>query len=248
MKKRFLYQACDREWEGAWQVRKREIKCGDEANERRMFDVYSKCRWIPKGWFTSKAFSLCLHQFLRNENVLGNDRRHWICEEKKGCLRATQKQIGKRLGNRCLVPEVWSRFKDAFLCTCSSVVHPSTSANCICWIPTKWGIGLIPMRSSEICCRKVAEYTHGGWVKMETWGKFFVDCLLKTAPYGVIEYTPKRWFPPICEKGDYFDPVLTDEEIAKHEQLSKQWKSEEERVSILLGLPLDVVNESPDGE
>lgn len=246
--KRMVYQICDRDWEYMQQRRKREIKYGDEAVERSMLDVYSRCHFIP-AIFTSKAFSLSLHIFIRDENVLYNDIRHGICEEKKGCLRATQKkQIGKRLYKRCLSAQVWSRFKDAFLCTCSSVVHPSTLANCICWIPTKAGIDLIPMRSSEICCKNVAKMTNGGWVKMETWGKFFVDCLLKTAPYGVIEYTPKRWFPPICEKGDYFDPVLTDEEIAKHEQLSKQWKSEEERVSILLGLPLDVVNESPEGE
>ena len=244
MKKRFLYKCYDRKWEYMQQRRERERTIGEKKLDNSMIITRGKSSdVIVRSFYTSKAFSVILHVWSEDGRP-----RYALCKDRKQALFTTQRQLGKRLVVGHIAPIVWSWFVDAFSCTYSSVVHDSATANCVCWIPRITGKSYIPMRSSEICCRNIAKMTHGGWVKMETWGKFFVDCLLKTAPYGIIEYTPKRWFPPICEKGDYFDPVLTDEEIAKHEQLSKQWKSEEERVSILLGLPLDVVNESPDRE
>jgi hypothetical protein len=238
MKKRLLYQICDRDWSDMFRKRERERRIGESKLFNELCNFASKILHSPKALSLNSHTEWIFFGDSVNRGIEKNDTSQVLIYTKS-----------KTLKRSVVIPKVWTPFVNSCMSVYSSIVHKSTVADCVCWTSSYGGAKYFtPIRSSEICCRNVAKMTNGGFVKMETWGKFFIDCLLKTAPYGIIEYTPKRWFPPICEKGDYFDPVLTDEEIAKHEQLSKQWKSEEERVSILLGLPLDVVNESPDGE
>lgn len=234
MKKRFLYKRNDEIWADE-RIRVKEYY-GKVINIPR--DLWIAERMMPNSISCKVAVSTYKSLYGLKLFMPRQVKRKFGLFEK-----IESKQIGRPLRRLSIHPHHFNAINIQMLALSKSM------NDCVCWI--YYNDSAHPIRSSLGICKYISKKTTGGYIKLGPQKRFFVDCLLKTAPYGLYEQTPKEWFIPENKIGDYHTPIYSEDELCRCDVIDISVMMDGSDIKYFASLftpPLDVVNESPDGE